>query len=92
MAVYNPTYQSATATVGTSATLIASFISTGGHVVVTNTNTVTVFLGGANVTTANGLPVLTNTSVLVPVPAGQQVSLYGIVAVTAGPCSILYVE
>lgn len=92
MAVYNPTYQSATATITTSPTLIATFLSSGGHAVVTNTNTVTVFLGGSGVTTATGLPVLTNTSVLVPVPAGQVVSLYGIVAVTSGPTSILYVE
>ena len=82
-------YISGTVTIGTTPTAIASpgdcltmLISNGAGA--------TVFLGGANVTTATGLPVLASASATVPVVGEASATLYGIVASTTSNVSYLY--
>lgn len=82
-------YVSGTVTVGTTPTVIAS---PGDCLTMLISNTgATVFLGGPNVTTATGLPVLTTASATIPVTGDAQATLYGIVASTTTAVSYLYV-
>ena len=83
-------YVSGTVTVTTTPTAIAS----PGDcltMLIANGAGATVFLGGANVTTATGLPVNANTSATIPVDGQAQATLYGIVASTTSAVSYLYV-
>lgn len=82
-------YVSGTVTIGTSPTAIAS----PGDcltMLIANGSGATVFLGGANVTTATGLPVGVSTSATIPVVGDAQATLYGVVASTTSTVSYLF--
>jgi hypothetical protein len=86
--VYSSGQVSVTSTVG--GTLIASS-GTSSSILVSNGSGAQVFLGGAGVTVATGLPVAASTTVTVPAAGGQNAALYGIVASTSSTVSFLYV-
>jgi hypothetical protein len=73
-------YTTGPVTVGTTPTLIATIPQLAGTVPVTNTGSVTVFLGGPSVTAADGLPVLESAAVNVPASLSEDNQLFGIVA------------
>lgn len=79
VSLYQGSYVSGSVSVGTNATLVVTV--PGGYqggVLVTNTGTASVYLGGSAVTSATGFPVASNTSVAVPGAKGTGRGLYGI--------------
>jgi hypothetical protein len=88
--VANPVYVSGQVAIGTTPTLIA-VPGSSSSMVVTNTGSAAVFLGGANVTTTTGLSVGNGATVAIPVAGGQQASLYGVAAATGNTLSYLFV-
>lgn len=86
-------YSNGVTTVGTSATLICSVDPESDGVLVANTGSATVFVGGADVTASGanqGIPLAQTTTLLVPSIGGLQHQLYGVVAVSTQTVAWLY--
>jgi len=87
---YNP----GTVTVGTNATLSAVCESTGtGGVLVQNNGSVTVYLGGSNVTSSGatqGVSLAANATLLVPTVGGPADALYAVTGSSTALVSVLF--
>ena len=95
MAIGN--YSNGTTTVGTTATLICTVDPTAGGVLLQNTGSAAIYVGGPNVTTSGAYTgiSLTNTSspiVLFPSTGGVQHGIYGVVASSTQTISWAYVQ
>ena len=86
-------YSNGLTTVGTTATLICAVDAESDGVLVANTGSATVFLGGADVTASGanqGIPLAQSTTLAVPSIGGLQHQLYGVVASATQTVTWLY--
>jgi hypothetical protein len=85
----NLSYLSGQVTIGTTPTLITATSSGQSGVLIQNSSGAAVFLGGPNVTTANGYQLAISTSITVPTVGGKPHDLWGVVASTGSVVSFL---
>jgi hypothetical protein len=83
------TYESGQVTVGSTATLIGNFGYNQSGVLINNSSSEIVYLGGSGVTSTTGLPLPVSSTIVIPTNGGVINSLYGITSTSTSKVSYL---